>query len=170
MLVLLIVTLVSAGCLMGIPIGYIVPEVYDKNFVPTPTVTPTPSTIFVPVDITLEELRAKETVTAQEIASVYLSTAEQNISIQAINQVLTGKKLQAFDGTIAVIYVGDSDCAIIVDIDDYPGAGCSATISDGFCASVGINSKVIMSGTIEKVLTGGRLFGATLTDVALSVR
>ena len=183
--VIWIIAAVLAGCLMGIPAGYIIPTVYEANFVPTPTVTPTPSTIFVPVDITLEELRMKETVTVHDIASQYLRTEEQIMSEGLrpapaktkrikVNLAIKGKRLQTFKGTVKNIGSLRDDvsgCVIAISGDDYPAFNCVTSISGSLCTELGINSKVLMNGKIEDVIFNeGGYISLQLADTGLSVR
>jgi len=174
MLVLLIVTLVSAGCLMGIPIGYIVPEVYEKNFVPTLDVTPTPSTIFVPVDITIEELRGNETFTVQEYVSLHLSTEPtHSVTRDRIDKSVLNKTLEPFEATVLSITTESEKpkCIISVHSDNYPMFRSVATVSPAWCETLGINSKIMMSGTIAMITSDkSHWFISELEDAGLSVR
>ena len=174
MLVLLIVTFVSAGCLMGIPIGYVVPEVYEKNVVPTPTVTPTPSTIFVPVDITIEELRGNETFTMQEYVSLHLATEPtHSVTRDRIDKSVLNKTLEPFEATVLSINLSEvkDECVILVQSDNYPMFRCVVTASPAWCETLGINSKVLTSGTITNITSDkGHWFVCELEDAGLSVR
>ena len=164
----MIVVGVLAGCLIGIPIGYIVPQVYEKNYVHTPTITPTPSTIFVPVDITIEELRAKDIVTVHDIASVFLAGDREDII--NVRQAIIDKTLQSFNASIVTISTDKDACVIAVSVNDYPGGSAVAPVSSDWCVSLGINSQVVISGTIARLDYRSKMFVVNLENVSMSVR
>ena len=186
---IVVVLSVLAGCLVGIPIGYIGPKVYEGNFIPTPTatliptVTPTPPTVFVPSGITLEELRMQETVTVRDYVSLHLRTEEQieseglrpspaKTKRTKVNLAVMNKRLQAFEGTVTAVELSNADeCVIGVFSDDYPNFRNLVAVSADWCTSLGANSKVLMSGIISKIhRSESGSFLLELDDVGLSVR
>ena len=162
--VIVLVGLLGA-CLVGIGIGYLAPKTFEKNFVPTP------STIFQPVDITIEELRAKESVTVQEYVSLQLAADEEKSDTADLEDAVAYKTLEPFEGSVGSAQpVGTDECLILVFSDDFPVFRTLMSVSPDWCSSLGINSKVWVSGTIGDPGLENRPFVLFLHEPGISVR
>ena len=172
---IIVVLAVLGACLLGVSVGYIAPKVFEENFVPTPTITPTPSTIFVPVEVAFEELMMQDTITVHELAWMYLSAEEQGITIEGINSGVAGKKLQPFEAAVGFVQPSryTSGCIVAAISDVFPAANGVGSLSANSCARIGIGSKVIMGGKIRNVISeDGRQISIGFSDeeMVLKVR